>query len=73
MARTINATATNAANAMLSITPTIRILLGSDFMLNKYRLDAEIAHDIFIVDIVSTDAYLLAHNTMWGISTHSRE
>jgi hypothetical protein len=42
-------------------------------LLNKYRLDAEIAHDIFIVDIVSADTYLLACNTMWGISTHSRE
>jgi hypothetical protein len=38
-------------------------------MLNKYRLDAEIAHDIFIVDIVSADTYLLAHNNMWRIST----
>jgi hypothetical protein len=43
------------------------------YMLNKYRLDAEIAHDIFIVDIVSADTYLLTRNTMWGISTHSRE
>jgi hypothetical protein len=32
MARTINTTATNAANAMLTITPTIKILLGSDFV-----------------------------------------
>jgi hypothetical protein len=42
-------------------------------MLNKYRLDAEIAHDIFIVDIVSADTYLLTRNTMWGISTHIPE
>jgi hypothetical protein len=32
MARTINATATNVANAMLTITPTIEILLGNDFV-----------------------------------------
>jgi hypothetical protein len=32
MARTINTAATNAANAMLTITPTIKILLGSDFI-----------------------------------------
>jgi hypothetical protein len=36
MARTINAAATNAANAMLSITPTIRILLGSDFVASHH-------------------------------------
>jgi hypothetical protein len=32
MARTINAAATNTANAMLTITPTIKILLGNDFV-----------------------------------------
>jgi hypothetical protein len=32
IARTINAAATNAANAMLTINPTIRILLGTDFV-----------------------------------------
>jgi hypothetical protein len=32
MARTINAAATNAANAMLTITPTIKILLNSNFV-----------------------------------------
>jgi hypothetical protein len=32
MARTINTAATNAANAMLIITPTIKILLGNDFV-----------------------------------------
>jgi hypothetical protein len=36
MARTINATATNAANAMLTITPTIKILLGSDFVASHH-------------------------------------
>jgi hypothetical protein len=36
MARTINAAATNAANAMLSITPTIRILLGTDFVTSHH-------------------------------------
>jgi hypothetical protein len=36
MARTINAAATNAANAMLSITPTIKILLGSDFVASHH-------------------------------------
>jgi hypothetical protein len=32
MARTINAAATNAANTMLTITPTIKILLSSNFV-----------------------------------------
>jgi hypothetical protein len=32
MARTINTAATNTANAMLTITPTIKILLGNDFV-----------------------------------------
>jgi hypothetical protein len=36
MARTINAAATNAANAMLTITPTIKILLSSDFVASHH-------------------------------------
>jgi hypothetical protein len=36
MARTINAAATNAANAMLSITPTIKILLSSNFVASHH-------------------------------------
>jgi hypothetical protein len=32
MARTINTAATNTANAMLTITPTIKILLGNNFV-----------------------------------------
>jgi hypothetical protein len=51
MARTINATATNAANAMLSITPTIRILLGSDFVASHHLQTA--TDDL--VEIVRTD------------------
>jgi hypothetical protein len=51
MARTINAAATNAANAMLSITPTIRILLGTDFV-TSHRLES-VTDDL--VEIVKTD------------------
>jgi hypothetical protein len=36
MARTINAAATNTANAMLSVTPTIKILLGTDFITSHH-------------------------------------
>jgi hypothetical protein len=36
MARTINAAATNAANTMLSVTPTIKILLGTDFITSHH-------------------------------------
>jgi hypothetical protein len=36
MAQTINAASTNATNAMLTITPTIKILLGSDFVANHH-------------------------------------
>jgi hypothetical protein len=52
MARTINAAATNAANAMLSITPTIKILLGSDFVASHHLQTA--TNDL--VKIVRTDA-----------------
>jgi hypothetical protein len=51
MARTINAAATNAANAMLSITPTIKILLGSDFVASHYL---ETATDN-LIEIIRTD------------------
>jgi hypothetical protein len=51
MARTINATATNAANAMLSITPTIRILLGTDFV-TSHHLESVTDN---LVEIVKTD------------------
>jgi hypothetical protein len=51
MARTINAAATNAANAMLSITPTIRILLGTDFV-TSHHLES-VTDDL--VEIVKTD------------------
>jgi hypothetical protein len=51
MARTINAAATNAANTMLSITPTIRILLSSDFVASHHL---ESATDN-LVKIVRTD------------------
>jgi hypothetical protein len=51
MARTINAAATNAANAMLSITPTIKILLGSDFVASHHL---QTATDN-LVEIVRTD------------------
>jgi hypothetical protein len=51
MARTINAAATNAANIMLSITPTIKILLGSDFVAS-HHLETS-TNDL--VEIVRTD------------------
>jgi hypothetical protein len=51
MARTINTTATNTANTMLSITPTIRILLGSNFVASHHL---ESATDD-LVEIVRTD------------------
>jgi hypothetical protein len=51
MARTINTAATNAANAMLSITPTIKILLGSDFVASHHL---ETATDN-LVEIIRTD------------------
>jgi hypothetical protein len=51
MARTINATATNTTNTMLSITPTIRILLGTDFV-TSHRLES-VTDDL--VEIVKTD------------------
>jgi hypothetical protein len=51
MARTINAAATNAANTMLSITPTIRILLGSDFVAS-HNLESA-TNDL--IEIVRTD------------------
>jgi hypothetical protein len=51
MARTINATATNAANAILSITPTIRILLSTDFV-TSHCLES-VTDDL--VEIVKTD------------------
>jgi hypothetical protein len=51
MARTINAAATNAANAMLTITPTIRILLSTDFI-TSHRLES-VTDDL--VEIVKTD------------------
>jgi hypothetical protein len=52
MARTINAAATNAANAMLTITPTIRILLGTDFV-TSHQLESVTDN---LVEIVKTDA-----------------
>jgi hypothetical protein len=51
MARTINAAATNAANTMLSITPTIKILLGSDFVASHHL---ETATDN-LVEIIRTN------------------
>jgi hypothetical protein len=51
MARTINATATNTANAMLSITPTIRILLGTDFI-TSHHLES-VTDDL--IEIVKAD------------------
>jgi hypothetical protein len=52
MARTINAAATNTANAMLTITPTIRILLGTNFI-TSHQLES-VTDDL--VEIVKTDA-----------------
>jgi hypothetical protein len=51
MARTINAAATNAANAMLSITPTIKILLGTNFVTSHHL--GSITDNL--VEIVRTD------------------
>jgi hypothetical protein len=51
MARTINAAATNAANTMLSITPTIKILLGSNFVASHHLQTA--TDDL--IKIVRTD------------------
>jgi hypothetical protein len=51
MARTINAAATNTANAMLSINPTIKILLSSDFVASHHLQTA--TDDL--VKIVRTD------------------
>jgi hypothetical protein len=51
MARTINAAATNTANTMLSITPTIKILLGSNFVASHHL---ETATDD-LVEIVRTN------------------
>jgi hypothetical protein len=58
MARTINAAATNAANAMLSITPTIKILLGSDFIASHHL---ETATDN-LVEIIRTDTEKAVYN-----------
>jgi hypothetical protein len=52
MARTINAAATNAANAMLTITLTIRTLLGTDFV-TSHQLES-VTDDL--VEIVKTNA-----------------
>jgi hypothetical protein len=51
MARTINTAATNTANTMLSITPTIRILLGTDFV-TSHHLE-NVTNDL--IKIVKTD------------------
>jgi hypothetical protein len=51
MARTINTAATNAANAMLSVTPTIKILLGTDFVTSHHL--GSITDDL--VEIIRTD------------------
>jgi hypothetical protein len=53
MARTINATATNAANAMLSITPTIKILLGTDFV-TSHHLES-VTDDLVKIDKTDTE------------------
>jgi hypothetical protein len=58
MARTINAAATNAANTMLSITPTIRILLGSDFVAS-HHLESATNN---LVEIVRTDIEKAVYN-----------
>jgi hypothetical protein len=57
MARTINATATNTANAMLTINPTIRILLGTDFV-TSHQLESIMDN---LVEIVKTDAEQTAY------------
>jgi hypothetical protein len=51
MARTINTAATNAANAMLTITPTIKILLGSDFIASHHL--GNVTDDL--IEIIKTD------------------
>jgi hypothetical protein len=51
MVRTINAAATNTANAMLTITPTIKILLGSDFVASHHL--GNVTDDL--VEIIKTD------------------
>jgi hypothetical protein len=58
MARTINATATNAVNAMLSITPTIRILLGTDFI-TSHCLESVTNN---LIEIVKTDTEKTIYN-----------
>jgi hypothetical protein len=58
MARTINAAGTNAANAMLSITPTIKILLGSDFVASH---NLQTATDD-LVEIVRTETEQTIYN-----------
>jgi hypothetical protein len=58
MARTINAAATNTANAMLSFTPTIKILLGSDFVASHHL---ESATDN-LIEIVRTDTEKAVYN-----------
>jgi hypothetical protein len=58
MARTINAAATNAANTMLTITPTIRILLGTDFV-TSHRLES-VTDDL--IEIVKTEAEKTIYN-----------
>jgi hypothetical protein len=58
MARTINAAATNTANTMLSITPTIKILLGSDFVASHHL---ETATDN-LVEIVRTNTEKAVYN-----------
>jgi hypothetical protein len=60
MARTINTAATNAANAMLSITPTIKILLGSDFVASHHLQTATNN----LVEIVRTDT----EQTVYGLT-----
>jgi hypothetical protein len=58
MARTINAAGTNAANAMLSITPTIKILLGSDFVASH---NLQTATDD-LIEIVRTETEQTIYN-----------
>jgi hypothetical protein len=58
MARTINTAATNAANAMLTITPTIRILLGTDSV-TSHQLESVTDN---LIEIVKTDAEKTVYN-----------
>jgi hypothetical protein len=58
MARTINAAATNTTNAMLSITPTIRILLSTDFV-TSHHLES-VTDDL--VEIVKTNTKKTIYN-----------